>query len=288
MLNDILNLLCCPDDNSKLFIRDTFLECSKCKRIYNIIADNFLEILPSVFPTWNLLADEPKEAEETYLQEFRMAFLWERDSGGWGDLYHASAGTVAFYKAHMEKLVSLLNPKTDAIGIDVSGAVGNYAIFLADKLKTVINVDLHTPSLITAWKRRKNNMIILRSPYLKLPFIPNSFDYVVCTDTLERGWNHEVNLLKEIYRILKVGGKAFVDFHNLKRFRKKNRAICEYREESVHRLLTESGITQYSIQPFGYVPLKLIPAKFLYKPMNILFKIMRFPSQRHIVVFTKA
>ena len=127
----------------------------------------------------------------------------------------------------METPLSLLHPSKDGIAIDVSGAVGNYAVLLSDKVKVIVNCDLHVPSLVTAYNRKKSNMVCIRCPYLQLPFVSNSFDYAICTDTLIRGNNHEVKLLKEILRILKKGGKAFVDFHNIKWF-KKNNQICSY------------------------------------------------------------
>jgi len=49
-MNEILKILCCPDDGSYLVSKVSFLECSKCKRSFHILADNFIEILPSNFP----------------------------------------------------------------------------------------------------------------------------------------------------------------------------------------------------------------------------------------------
>ncbi|MBI3584680.1 MAG: methyltransferase domain-containing protein [Nitrospinae bacterium] len=260
--NNFSKLLACPDDGSGLSIKGGHLECIKCGRKYNIIADKFLEILPSEFPKWMLLENEPKGAEENYQKEYLTPFSWDRKTGGWGDLTNASPGIRAFYNNEGQRVSDLLVPQPDAIGIDVSGAVGNHAIVLSNVVETMINCDLHVPSIITAYQRMKKNMICIRSPYLKLPLISNGFDFVICTDTLIRGWNHEVMLLKEILRILKIGGKAFVDFHNLKWF-KRNYNICEYKTGQVKRLLKEANITKYSIEPFGYVPIKLVQSEFV-------------------------
>jgi len=72
------------------------------------------------------------------------------------------------------------------MAIDISGGVGNYSIFLSDFVKVMIHCELHISSIIEAYNGKRNNMIFVRSPYLKLPFISDIFDYVICTDTLER------------------------------------------------------------------------------------------------------
>lgn len=283
--NDFVKLIVCPDDGTTIALRDSFLECPKCSRKYPILGNNFVEILPSDFPDWSLKENDPKKAEKFYSQEFERSFSWNVQRGGWGDLSNASPGLRSFYKAEIEKALQLLNPSDNSIIVDVSGAVGNYAIFLANKVKMVINCDLHIPSIIIAYERKKDNMICVRTPYLKLPFVSNSFDYIICTDTLIRGWNHEVKLLKEISRIIKIGGRAFVDFHNLKWFRK-NRNICAYKVGSIRKLLHEAGIKQYTLYPFGYVPTKLAFKEFLYPYLDSLFKFL-LPLKRYIVVFIK-
>jgi ubiquinone/menaquinone biosynthesis C-methylase UbiE len=283
--DDVLKLICCPDDDSEVVLRDGFIECLKCKRKHAILADNFIEILPLEFPKWDFKDGEPQKAEEMYLQEFCRRFSWGRNTGGWGDLADARPGTRAFYENHRNKIVELLNLSKNAVAIDVSGAVGNYSIFLADKVKLMVNCDLHTPSIITAYTRRKNNMCCIRAPYLRLPFSPNIFDYAICTDTLIRGWNHEIKLLKEIVRILKPGGTAVVDFHNRKWF-SKNKNICEYNETLIKQLLAQTGIKEHSISKFGYVPCKFVLSEDIYPALNNIFRLF-FPCQRYIVTFVK-
>jgi hypothetical protein len=57
------------------------------------------------------------------------------------------------------------------MAIDISGGVGNYSIFLSDFVKVIIHCELHISSIIEAYNGKRNNMIFVRSPYLKLPFI---------------------------------------------------------------------------------------------------------------------
>ena len=286
IISDVLRFLCCPDDNSKVALRNGFLECLTCKRRYTILAENLLEMLPSNFPSWNLNKNEPQEAERMYLKEFKQRFRWDKTSGAWGDLTNAHPSTRSFYVSEMKKTLELLNPSADGFAIDVSGAVGNYARFLSNKVKIMVNCDLHTPSILTANNHKKSNLLCVRAPYLLLPFTSDTFDYAICTDTLIRGWNHEVKLLKQIQRILKIGGKAVVDFHNQRWFAK-NKNICSYNQSEIKRLFMEAGIEQYIIYSFGYVPANLVPYQFLYPVLDSIFKYL-LPPKRHIIIFTKA
>jgi SAM-dependent methyltransferase len=181
--------------------------------------------------------------------------------------------------------LELLNPSKKGMAIDISGGVGNYSIFLSDFVKVIIHCELHISSIIEAYNGKRNNMIFVRSAYLKLPFISDIFDYVICTDTLERGWNHEVKLLKEIMRIMKIGGKAIVDFHNLRWF-KKNKIICAYKPDSIKKLLYDVGIKNYTLYPFSYVPTTLVCKESVYPYLDNLFRFL-FPPIRHVVVFTR-
>ncbi len=281
----IAKFICCPDDSSDIMVKDGFLECLQCRRKYRILADNFFEILPGEFPSWDLKDNEPLKAEAMYRHEFNRQLSWKESSGGWGDLTSAHTGTRAFYKSEMKKILELLTPSSHAIAIDVSGAVGNYSLPLAHKVEVMVNCDLHAPSIMTAHNRGSNNMLCIRTPYLKLPFVQHTFDYAICTDTLIRGWNHEVKLLKEILRVLKTGGKAIVDFHNQKWFAK-NRNICAYTLLDVKRILAEAGIRHYSVYSFGYIPLRIVPFEFIYSILDNIAKIF-LPCKRHIVIFNK-
>ena len=56
-------------------------------------------------------------------------------------------------------------------------------------------------------------MLAVRADYFSLPF-RDSVDVIVCTDSLIRGLDHEVALLKSIRKALTARGRAVVDFHN--------------------------------------------------------------------------
>lgn len=285
MIDKILRFLRCPDDSAPLVLDGKILACSKCSREFQIIDDNFLSILPSKFPEWHLRSSEPPKALEMYRAEFEREFSLDRDTGGWGDLSKAAVGTQVFYENEQKEAAKRLALKSTDLVIDVSGASGSYSIALADQVRTIVNCDLHVPSLLVGHRRHKPNMISLRAPYLNLPFIDGTFDAVICVDTLARGRQHEINLLREIQRVLKAGGKAFVDFHNKKGF-SGNPEICEYTRAEVEEMLIQSGVKEFSMHPFGYVPLRLVKCRSSYPFLDTLFRAFA-PCKRHLVVITK-
>ena len=286
LIDDIKPYLCCPDDGRPISIRSGRIVCLGCGREYSILAENFIEMLPSKFPAWELQDGAPKGAEQMSIEEFHKEFEWEPKSSGWGDLSSASQGYRAFYQAQGMAIYEGLNPQGTEIAIDVSGAVGNHSVALADKVRVMVNCDLHGPSILTAYQRRKENMICVRAPYLRLPFYSGTFDYAICTDTLIRGRTHEVKLLREITRILKPGGKAVVDFHNRRLGSSSNAISLAYSLGEVKSILHEAGIGKHEIFPFAHIPLRFVPTERLYGLMDVFARIF-LDGARHMVLFTK-
>lgn len=288
MFKEYQKILCCPDDGANVTLEGNHLGCSICGRHFNIFKTNFIEILPSIFPEWSLSKNnkENVKTEESYKDIFDREFRWYEKPGGWGDLSAANPGYRAFVKSEVERIYELISPSDEKIVADISGGVGNYSIPLSESVKTVFHCELDVESIQTAYHRGKGrNIFFIRTPYLKLPFDSDVFDYVVCTDTLLRGRAHELMLLTEIKRILKNGGRAIVDFHNQRPFYR-DRFIRLYNRKEIASLLLDSDIKQYEIYPFGYVPSVFVPSEFFYSAMNRIFSFF-VPCQRYIVVFSK-
>lgn len=289
-IDEIIESLCCPDDQSSLIVKTKHLHCSKCYKNFPIFTNNFVEILPSNFPAWDQSDNENKKTEKAYQDIFLEPFAWNKKSNGWGYLPDSSPGYRAFVGKEREKIIEFLNSSSDMIGIDVSGGVGNYSIPLSHKVKVMVHCELEVQSILSAYNegKEKDNMLFLRSPYLKLPFKSESFDLAICTDTLIRGKRHEIMLLTEIYRILKTGGKAVVDFHNARFYRRKSRkSISFYTPEMIKQIFLEARIFRYSMYPLGFIPIRFVPNEDLYSGLDRLFKLFVSPM-RYIVVITKA
>lgn len=288
MLKEYQKILCCPDDGANINLEKNHLGCPRCGRRFSIFKNNFIEMIPSTFPGWRLSKDnkENLKTEESYKDIFDKEFSWYEKPGGWGDLSAANPGYRAFVKSEVERIYELICPSDEKIVADISGGVGNYSIPLSESVKAVFHCELDVESIQTAYHRgEERNMFFIRTPYLKLPFASDVFDYVVCTDTLLRGRGHDLMLLTEIKRILKNGGRAIVDFHNPKPFYR-DPDICQYNRKEIASLLLEADIRQYETYPFGYVPSLLVPSEFFYSAMNRIFSFF-VPCQRYIVVFTK-
>ncbi len=103
----------------------------------------------------------------------------------------------------------------DKIILDLGTGSGRYAMCLAmiTKAKMVYAVDLHEDSLNKAIEISKllkiKNIKFIKANVLNTQFKDNTFDFVFCngvlhhTESIEKG-------IKEIYRVLKPGSKAFI------------------------------------------------------------------------------
>ncbi|MCD6317840.1 class I SAM-dependent methyltransferase, partial [Candidatus Aerophobetes bacterium] len=268
-----------------------YLKCEKCQRKFPIFAENLIEILPKKFPEWNLTGNENKKSEEDYKKLSTERFNWQKVSKGWGFLPEQKPGYRAFIKKERNKIKNLIpSSLRGGLMIDVSAGCGNYSIYLSSLASLMIHCEVEVQSLLSARKlavnSRRENIIFTRASYLKLPFQDNLFEVVICTDTLERGKGHEIQLLKEIWRILKKGGRAIFDFHNLRILAKRrNPYITFYQKKDVQELLGELKINNFKIYPFGHFPTTLAPTESIY---FILDKILFFlPPIRYIVVVEK-
>lgn len=243
--------------------------------------------MPSEFPAWDL-SEKRKElinVEESYKGIFNREFRWRENPSGWGNLTGANTGYRAFIRAETDFIRELLGPSESKIAVDVSGGVGNYSIPLSFRVRAIFHCELDAESVQNAYYRSESdNIFFVRTPYLRLPFKPDIADIVLCTDTMIRGRNHEIKLLNEINRILKKSGTAIIDFHNRRLFR--DASICLYNRREIKSLMKETGITQFRVYPFGYVPSMLVPAEFCYPVMNGTLRFF-LPCQRYILVFTK-
>lgn len=286
MLKEYQEMFCCPDDGAKVTLGVNRLECSRCGRHFNIFRGNFIEMLPSRFPEWDLSEKERVDVEKSYKEMFDREFGWYEKPIGWGEFSAANPGYRAFVKAEVERIRELIGSSDGKIAVDVSGGGGNYSVPLSASVGTMFHCELDVESIQGAYCRGDGrNIFFIRTPYLKLPFCSDVFDYVICTDTLIRGKEHEIMLLKEIKRILKNGGRAIVDFHNRRLF-DRTRSISLYNQKEIAALMIEANIEKYEIYPIGYVPATLVPRESLYSTMDWLFSFF-VPCQRYIAVFTK-
>jgi SAM-dependent methyltransferase len=132
-------------------------------------------------------------------------------------VFDAYAREYGFWMEHInppryhETLGSFLpDPVTHAL--DAGCGPGHLALYLADRAKKVIGVDLSRPMIALAKQRQaklgKNNISFLVTDLSRVPFEPGTFDFIGGDCVL-----HDTSLdvtLPALRRLLKPGGRIFV------------------------------------------------------------------------------
>lgn len=287
ILSQYVDILRCPDDYGEISHRGNVFQCTTCKRIFPTYSHNVIELMPKKpYPL------RPKnKVEQKYWEAYQNLLREQVDfslrAKGWGYMPILSCGLQSFIKREREKIKEYIGENIDEMVCDVCGGAGSYSLEFAKTAKLVVHCDIDVESIVGTFNEAKNNqlnnILFVRSDYLQLPFATGAFDSVICIDALERGFVHELRLLQEVIRCLKVSGKFAVDFHGKRKI--KNHDICEYNEQQVLEFI-ETNIHRYSIAPLGYVPAPLVFSELVYTPFDRLFK-MFFAPQRFLVTGVK-
>lgn len=276
----------CPDDAGQLLQGEKSLSCERCGRVFGNQAERLFD-LPGLAP--KAVNSTVQPGYESIHAE--TLSLEKQAPSGWGDLSKASSGKRAFVKHERRAISKLLGNAGAGVVVDVSGGVGNYSGYLAQRARMVIHCELHVPSIAQAWRDhgQRQNMIFARSDYLALPLADGVADGVVCTDTLIRGPLHERTLLAEIRRILKPGGRAVVDFQHLRfqHIQKRSPLAKCYPLADFLSLVEQSGLSVAEIMGIGFTPTRLVPWEWSYGLLDALLRLVVAPS-RYLLVLEPA
>lgn len=102
---------------------------------------------------------------------------------------------------------------------------GNYFEYYLKKTDKIVGIDISKNNIDYCKKRYKNKMTFLvKDADKKFDFQDNSFDIVVTADTIEHLYNR-YNFIKEVYRVLKTGGKLIVITPNLVKLRNRIKVL---------------------------------------------------------------
>ena len=294
MLRQYHNLLRCPNCQRPLRYRNKSLECVICKRTFPIFSDNLVELLPSKpYPLEKLVG---KKYLATYIRLLGDKFEWNPLARGWGDLSRAPKGYKAFIKKERKVIEELLGKSLSGLFCDVSGGAGNYSLYYANVAKLVVHCDLDVNSINCVYERSKQckleRALFVRCDYLQLPLASNTFDSIICMDTLERGYPHELRLLMEILRCLKPHGRFVVDFQNKSRipcsslFKMESENVG-YDCNALQKIFSQFDLKNYKIKPIGHVPIGIVPFEKAYTSLDKMFQLFLVPSARWIIVGEK-
>ncbi len=125
---------------------------------------------------------------------------------------------------HPEKLISLANLHPEATLLDVGGGTGRVAQYFCGRVSQIILADQAFKMLQQAQK--KPGLQPLCTLAEGLPFANHSFDRIIMVDALHHVGS-QPDTAKELWRILKPGGRIIIEEPDIHRFGVKLVALAE-------------------------------------------------------------
>jgi len=110
------------------------------------------------------------------------------------------------------------------------------------------------------------------SPRHTLPYADNSFDVVVTTKYIMEHISEPYDVVKEIYRVLKPGGEAFLVAGHVRRQHQAPYDYFRYTEYALAHLMQKAGFASYEIKPTDGALYSLVMYSYFFQ------RIMPFPK----------
>ena len=163
------------------------------------------------------------------------------------------------------------NIKPNSKILDIGCGFGRHIELIADFSKEVIGIDNNKDMVQKAKDRLSNfkNVKILLQDAQNLKFQDDYFDYVICmTNTFGDFPDIKLNVLKEMKRVCKKGGKIIISVYNDKalEIRKK-----DYKKVGLHIIKIKDGIV--------YTKEGLISEQFTKQQLKELFDKLKLKSK---------
>jgi SAM-dependent methyltransferase len=188
----------------------------------------------------------------------------------------------------MEEIISQKSMRV----LDFGCGHGRYMDVFASALTTnnVYGVDVNGPYVENAYKRGYKNLALLSPIVSALPFATNSFDVVFSSNVIEHiPYSLYLGYLKEIFRVLKPGGKFAVGAPNypIKRLYDM-RTAWQHRHDDLYKYFLFDDPTHCNRQSIlqverhlrkvGFGDIQILPSYFLFEE-RVAF--LRMPTVRH-------
>jgi len=199
------------------------------------------------------------------------------DSQRW-DIYHQKTYLEDTNNSKYAEEREILFPR-NCIIVDLGGGTGNDALYFLRKGHDVIILDISEFALNTAKERAKkeklDQKLIVKQVDFGLhaiPIKPNSVDIAYSRISLNYfGREDTIRLFKDIYNILKIGGKAYLTFKSSEdleemQYLEKRASLYEpnvfidngqlrsrFEEDQLRSMLTEAGIKNYSVSSYDEI-----------------------------------
>jgi ubiquinone/menaquinone biosynthesis C-methylase UbiE len=113
-----------------------------------------------------------------------------------------------FKPGNLEDLITLAALPPDGMVLDAGGGTGRMAQYLRDKVAQVVVADLSYEMLVQA--QAKDGLLTACSHTEWLPFKDQCFDRIVMIDALHHVC-HQGETIKELWRLVKPGGRIVVE-----------------------------------------------------------------------------
>jgi demethylmenaquinone methyltransferase/2-methoxy-6-polyprenyl-1,4-benzoquinol methylase len=121
-------------------------------------------------------------------------------------------------------LAQLGLPQPEGAVLDAGGGTGRVAQFLVGKTSQVVVADQTFEMLLEA--RRKDGVTAIHSHTEELPFPDEHFCCVIMVDTLHHVVDQAATI-RELWRVLKPGGRVIIEEPDIRRLRVKLLAMAE-------------------------------------------------------------
>lgn len=282
-ISDFAFLFSCPDDKSSVVFNDNNLQCTKCKRKFEIKND-IIDMRPK-----NKINITTKNKKIVYLDYYDS--LFEKGDPGKEGTFGLSSKSISegFVNETLENIQK--NLTSNDIVCDVGAATGDYSIPLAKNSKLMIHCDLDINGLLIskqkALEKNISNILLIRCDYFQLPLMNKKIDLVYSIDVVERGIEHDSKILNEMCRIIKSKGTLIFDYHTKERSkltRIEPSHMSTYSNIGIKNLIKNMPFTKTSFIGTGFVPQLKKWSKLEYSFFNLVSKFLKFPPGRQIVI----
>lgn len=263
-------ILRCPVDQGPLTIHAATAVCTQCRAAYARHATTLLDLLPAEpIPRTGSSAVERANILR-YETKFREPFRWMSSPRPWGAMADLPPREVRRV-IHQQDLIRHALPSALGDFCDISVGSGRHAIPLLPRARhsVLCEVSVDDLNFVHSVVQDRDNVLMVRCDYLRPPFAPESFDTLLCTDTLIYGLDHEARLLSVLHAMLRPGGRLLGDFKCAWHTNPlRGPYMVSYTWTEVRRLLERAGFRSFQrvdyFQECTWLPLAL--AKYLLPP----------------------